>query len=210
MKRLFESWRKHLDEKVFADYEAAKGDWTDIPVDDLKHDPENIDLTDEIFKLIDNSYADIGGHFDFQSAEDVPGDNNVWTGVDLDNDPDLDVVRFGKTKPHGVKLTGSGHDGSRAAKTAYLQKTADMLYEPGYYAEMSKAIAHIMITRYGVPYVTDPEVVQKVLGPKKPIEWLGSEGPIHCEECGQYSGWYTRTIEGHEGELKIMLGNPNA
>ena len=210
MKQLFESWRSHLDEKVFADYEAEKGKWVDIPADDFDHDPENIDLTDEVFKLIDTAYSKIGGHFDFQNPSHVPGAADVWMGVDLDDDPDLDAVRFGKTKPHGVKLTGTGHDGSRAAKAAYLQKTADMLYEPGHYAEMSKAIAHIMITRYGVPYVTDQETVQRVLGPEKPIEWLGSEGPIHCEECGQYSGWYTRPIEGHEGELKIMLGNPNA
>ena len=69
MKRLFENWRSHLDEKVFADYEAGKGEWTDIPADDFDHDPENIDLTDEIFKLIDAAYSKIGGHFDFQKPK---------------------------------------------------------------------------------------------------------------------------------------------
>ena len=44
LKKLFESWRSHLDEKVFADYEAEKGEWVDIPADDFEHDPENIDF----------------------------------------------------------------------------------------------------------------------------------------------------------------------
>jgi hypothetical protein len=207
VKRLFENWRSHLEEKVFADYEANKGEWVDIPPAEFDHDPENIDLTDEIFKLIDAAYSKIGGHFDFQSAKDLPADHDIWTATDLDDDPAPDVVRFGKKKPHGVKLTGSGHDGSRKAKDTYLQKTADMLYEPGHYAEMSKAIAHIMITRYGVPYVSDPEIAQKVLGPSKPIEWLGEHPDGKYPE---YNGWYRRSIAGHEGELKIMLGNPNA
>jgi hypothetical protein len=49
--------------------------------------------------------------------------------------------------------------------------------------------------------------VQKVLGPSKPIEWLGTHPDGKYPE---YNGWYRRTIEGHEGELKIMLGNPSA
>ena len=56
-------------------------------------------------------------------------------------------------------------------------------------------------------YVDDPEKVQKILGPSKLIKWLGP----HPE--GKYpgiNGWYTRTISGHEDELKIMLGKPNA
>ena len=72
---------------------------------------------------------------------------------------------------------------------------------------MSKAIAHIMITRYGVPYVSDPEVAQKVLGPSKPIEWLGEHPDGKYPE---YNGWYRRSVSGREGELKIMVGSPNA
>lgn len=77
---------------------------------------------------------------------------------------------------------------------------------PGNYGEMSKAVAHIMLTKYDAPYVSDPEVVQKVLGPSKPITWLGA----HPE--GKYpgvDGWYRREIQGNEGELKIMIGLPN-
>lgn len=195
-----------LNEKVFADYEAPKNKWIDIPTGDFEHDPENVDLTDEIYGLINTAYSKIGGHFDFKKASDVPADHDEWIAADVDGDPDPDAVRFGKKTPHGVKLTGSGHDGSRGGKIAYLEKTAELLYEPGYYAEMSKAIAHIMITRYGVPFVGDSETVQKVLGSNKPIKWLGD----HPEEkYSEYNGWYRRAVSGHEGELKIMLGNPN-
>ena len=195
-----------LSEKVFADYEAPKNKWVDIPTGDFEYDPKNVDLTDEIYGLIDTAYSKIGGHFDFKKASDVPADHDEWIATDVDDDPDPDAVRFGKKTPHGVKLTGSGHDGSKSAKTAYLEKTAELLYEPGYYAEMSKAIAHIMITRYGVPFVGDPETVQKVLGSNKPINWLGD----HPEEkYSEYNGWYTRSVSGRKDELKIMLGNPN-
>ena len=199
-------WRKFLGEKKFADYDPPENQWIDIPVGDLSHDTENVDLTDEFFKLIDTAYSKIGGHFDFKKASDVPADHDVWSAVDIDGDAVPDAVRFGKRKPKGVKLTGSGHDGSRAAKQAYLQKTADLLHRAGYFAEMSKAIARIMITRYDIPYVDNPEAVQQALGPSKPIEWLGA----HPEgKYPEHNGWYRRTIEGREGELKIMLGNPN-
>ena len=56
----------------------------------------------------------------------------------------------------------------------------------------------------GVAYVDNPEVVQKVLGPSKPIKWLGA----HPEgKHPDYQGWYRRSVGGHEGELKIMFGS---
>ena len=75
---------------------------------------------------------------------------------------------------------------------------------PGFYAEMSKRIADIMIED-GVPYVDNPAVVRKVLGSGKPICWLGD----HPEgKHSDYKGWYTRELCGHDAELKIMLGTP--
>jgi len=204
MNKLFENWRKHLNEKVFADYEAGKEEWIDVPVGDLEHDPENVDLTDELYSLIDVAYGRIGGHFDFKSAADLPGKHDDWLAMDWDEDPEPDVLRVGKSRPAGTKMTAAGHDGQRKSKGHYIKKTLDLLNTPGFYAEMSKRIADIMIES-GVPYVDNPAVVRRVLGAGKPIEWLGHhpEG-IHPE----YKGWYLRTVGGHEGELKIMLGTP--
>lgn len=79
-----------------------------------------------------------------------------------------------------------------------------MLKEDGVFAEMSDAIAHIMITRYNIPSVNDPDVVQKLLGPDKKITWIGED------PSGKYpnhKGWYVRELGG-EPHKKIMIGNP--
>ena len=197
---------KSLNEKVFADYEADKGEWVDVPVGDLEHDPdpENIDLTDEIYSLIDVAYNPIGGHFDFQSAADIPGKHDNWLAMDWDEDPQPDVLRVGRSKPAGTKMTAAGHDGQGKSKGHYIRKTIELLNSPGHYAEMSKRIADIMIED-GVPYVDNPAAVRKALGFGKPIEWLGD----HPEgKHPEYKGWYRRSVGGHAGELKIMLGAP--
>ncbi len=209
MKLLLENWREFVNEKKWEDYEIDKNTWTEFSPDEIEasRDPIEVDLPEEFIALINKAYEKIGGNFDFGAPEDVPGDADIWTAIDIDDDPEPDALRIGKTKPHGVKLSASGHDGTRPGINAYIQKTADLLNSPGYYAEMSKGIAHVMLKYHNVSYVDDPEKVQKILGPSKLIKWLGP----HPE--GKYpgiDGWYTRTISGHEDELKIMLGEPNA
>ena len=203
MEKLFENWRRYLNEKRFEDYEPKKGEWVEVPASDIKHDPENIDLTNEFYTLISTAYSGLGGHFDFQSPADIPSDHDWWAAVDLDDDPDPDALRIGKKKPKGYKLTASGHDGSRAAKLAYLDKTADLLFTDGHYAEMSDAIAHIMITRYKAPVVADEATVRKVLG--KEITWIG---PHPEGKYPGFDGWYEREIGGEHLHMKIMLGKP--
>ena len=209
MKLLFENWRKFLKEEKWEDFDTNKGEWTNLSARDIEaaKDPANVDITDELLALIDNAYKDIGGNFDFRNPGDIPGDADFWLAVDLDDDPEPDAVRVGKTKPAGLKLSASGNDGSRAAIEAFKQKTSELLNTPGHYGEMSKGVAHVMIKYFQVPFVADPEIVQKVLGPSKPIKWLG---PHPEGKYPGYDGWYTRTISGHEDEMKIMLGTPNA
>ena len=207
MKIVYDKWREFLKEGKWSDFEHPKDQWIDIPISDIEssRDPINVDLSDELFQLIDTAYEEIGGNYDFKTSADIPGNANLWTAVDIDKDPEPDALRVAKDDHGGVKLSAAGHDGTRAAKDAYLAKTAELLGQPGHYAEMSKAIAHIMITRYNIPYIGDPERVQRALGPTKPITWIGA----HPEgKYPGYDGWYTRDIHGHEGEMKIMLGNP--
>ena len=194
-----------LSEKKFSDFEDGPGQWTDLAVADLRN-PENIDLSIELYNLIANAYSHMKppGHFDFKTPEDIPSDHDVWAAVNIDDDPEPDALRVGKNKPSGLKLTASGHDGSREGKDAYINKTAEMLLQNGYYAEMSKGIAHLMIKYHSVPHVGEEETVRKVLG--KEIEWIG---PHPEGKYPGYDGWYIRDISGHR-ELKIMLGTPNA
>jgi hypothetical protein len=196
-------WKTFIKEKKYADFSKGKEQWTDIDKSDLE-DPENIDLSMELYDLIATAYAAIGGNFDFQSPEDIPGNSDVWMAVDVDGDEEPDALRIGKTKPSGKKMTAMGHDGSQAGKDAYVSKTAELLTTNGYYAEMSKGIAHLMIKYYQVPHVANEETVRKVLG--KEIEWIGAHPEGRYPE---YNGWYMRDISGHK-EMKIMLGTPNA
>ena len=203
MKLLFENWRKYLNEKVFADYSGGEKDkWIDLPVGELTSDPENIDVTDEIYDMIEKSYAAIGGNVDIQSASDMPSDYNKWIAVDVDDDPEPDAVRAAKTKPAGTKMTVGATDGTPASTKAYKEKTAELLNTDGNYGELSDAIAHVMIKYYNVPFVDNEEDVRKVLG--KEIEWIG---PHPEGKYPNHPGWYKRKLGG-EIHMKILLGKP--
>ena len=185
-------WKNFIKEKKFADFSKGKGKWTDLSVTDLE-DPDNVDLTYELYDLIATAYANIGGHLNFQSPEDLPGKEDTWAAVDVDGDDDADALPFLKNKPFGQKYDGGGHDGSKAGKDAFVQKTAELLNKRGYYAELSKGIAHLMIKYYQVLPIEDEEIVRKVLG--KDIEWLGP----HPEGMyPEHNGWYIRTINNNK------------
>ena len=206
MKLILENWRKFLNEKKWEDFDVPKNQWSDVSPEDIKssQDPLNVDLSDELYDLINTAYAPIGGHFDFNNHGDLPADHDNWLAIDWDEDPEPDALRIGKSTPSGIKMTGAGHDGQRQSKRHYIEKTLELLSSPGYYAEMSKRIADIMINA-GVPYVSDPEVLAKVLGPTKEFEWLGDHPDGLYPE---YKGWYRRSVGGNPGELKIMFGDP--
>ncbi len=180
---------------------GKKRTWVKVPTRTLGKDN---DVTKDIYDMITKTYASIGGYVDFSKPSDLPSDFTAWIGNDVDKDPDLDAVRFAKKGPGGMKFAGSATDGSAAAKKIMLNKTAKMLNQKGNYGELSDAIAHIMLTRYKVPVVTDEAHVRKLL-PGKPIKWIG-EHP-----GGNYpgvNGWYERTLTGAGKHTKIMMGRP--
>ena len=82
---------------------------------------------------------------DFSKPGDLPSDFTDWIINDIDDDPDVDAVRFSKKGPGGNKFGGSATDGSAAAKKIMLNKTAKMLNQKGNYGEVSDAIAHLKI-----------------------------------------------------------------
>lgn len=211
MKLILERWNRFteqtLQEKRWEDLDADKGEWTELSAAEIESskDPENIDIADQLYTLIYNAYKKIGGNYDYKSPEDLPGKADYWSAVDLDDDPEPDALVVGKTKGSGLKYTAAGQDGFRPSIDSMLDKTGEMLNTPGIYGEFSKGLAKKMLVVYKAPHIEDPDVVQKVLGPTKPIVWLGA----HPE--GKYpgiNGWYTRQIGGEEA-LKIMLGKPN-
>lgn len=174
--------------------------YVDLTSADLRRDPK---VADEIHQLIETAYAPIGGHLNYKTGRDLAAEDAlVITAVDLDEDPCPDVALLSKRKPYGLKGAAMGHDGTRRAKDEAIAKKAKKMRTRGNYGEVSGAIAHILITRYDVPAVTNPAVVRKVLGKK--IEWVGS----HPDgKYPKHPGWYYRTIGGKK-TLKVMLGYP--
>jgi hypothetical protein len=211
MKLIREYVRLLLIEKRWADLEAPKGQIIDLSAEDFEsNDPDVRDLDDEIYDLIQTAYADVElepgkfGNAKVRSPKDLPAGYTVLRAADIDADPDPDYFRGGKTKGGRFKLGIVGHDGSEAAIQMYLEQTAAELKSGGI-AEMSGKIAHIMITRHGVPAVTSKEDVESMLG--KSVSWIGRhpEDKYANRYGAEYEGWYERNIGG-AGHMKILLG----
>jgi len=181
---------------------GTKRKWFRAPLHIL-HNPDT-DVTKDIFDLIQKTYEPIGGHLDFNKVSDIPSDFTQWLVVDIDKDPEIDAVKFAKGGPGGLKFTGSATDGSAAAKKIMLNKTNKILRTKGNYAEVSDAIAHVLIKKYKIPYVNSEEKVRQLL-PGKKLTWVGANPNGKYPD---YVGWYERNLGG-SNHLKIMVGSPN-
>ena len=164
-------------------------------------DEEKQQAQKDLFDLISNAYASIGGHVKFNEPSDVmDSELQFWRAADLDDDPELDVVYFGKVTPFGVKHTGIGHDGNRGnIKNLLIRKSRD-LNNPGNYVEVSGAAFDSFVGKGRVPVIDDEETVRTILKGKE-LEWHGK----HPEGKKPGNGWYTRTIGGQK-LTKTMAG----
>ena len=198
---------------IAKEVKAKKNQWTkiEIPKDtDLKDKYEN-----ELFKLIDSAYKAIGGYAKIKGPDDVFADTtwDVWKGIDIDQDPNFDIIIWGETTPYGIKSCGVGHDGEEASRKGYLQVKADEFKDvsKNYYGEVSDKLAAILINKFGVPVVEDEETVREVVGKEKVMEFAGQHPKVKSGESTEKDcpgkGWYKRKIAGHE-HWKILVGNP--
>lgn len=147
----------------------------------------------EIYDLISNAYKPIGGHPNVKSVQDIgPEVGDLFTVIDLDNDPEPDAVTVTKNRAGGTKHVAMGHDGSTPAKSAAVNHTANSLKTSGHYIEVSGKILDILKAK-GVSIVDDEETVRKALKGKE-IIWHGD-------------GSYDRVIGG-EKHRKVMMGKP--
>lgn len=158
---------------------------------------------EELFSLIQTAYKSIGGHFYIKTPDDLAySDFDVIRAVDIDEDPDPDIMTFGSNQTWGVKLSGGGHDGKKQAKVGMIKAFADWLQVPGHYIEVSDRLAHILLAKK-LPIVADEETIGRVLN-KKDIIFLG----YHPQpENNPHYGWYQRNIAGRP-MIKILLGQP--
>jgi hypothetical protein len=180
---------------------GKKGKWMKINPNVISKDK---DLSKELWDLYNLTYAKIGGHVDFPNPNALPDDHTHWSAVDIDGDPEPDVVFTGKIKAGNLKSTGLATDGSKEAKAYMMKQKVKDLNTKGHIAEVSDALAHVLITRHNVPYVDNPEKVLSILGNKK-IEWVG-EHP--SGKYPNHKGWYNRILGDGKKHMKIMVGTP--
>ena len=187
---------------ILLEKEYPKGEY--VQVTDKK---ELEDLQGQIYDLIQNAYASIGGHVKFKSPSDIMDPElTYWKVADVDEDPEIDVTTFGKNTKHGIKHTGIGHDGDKPNIKSLLKYKTDLLKTPGHYVEVSGGAFDSFVGYGGAPIIDDEETVRNVLGPGRSSEttWHG-EHPTDPSKKG--NGWYTRTLGGGE-HTKTMVGIP--
>lgn len=143
--------------------EAVKGEW---------FEPKNLEqYKEQIFKLINTAYSNIGGNLTFRSPNDVNmADNKFYKVVDIDLDDKIDAVLVYKRKPAGEKAIAIGHDGNKLGKVASIKKSVADLKTEHYFIEASGNL-HNLLMNNGIPYVDDQDIVEKIL--QKKINWLG-------------------------------------
>lgn len=167
--------------------------WVRASNEDLKQ------FREEIFDMIQKSYAYIGGHHDFTSPNDITtNEADYWVLADVDKDNDPDAILAAKTTKSGKKYVVGATDGSQSAKTLLMYTQISKLKQPGFYAEVSHKIADVLIANH-VPIVNDEKTVRTVLN--KDIKWVGTV----LDHPGD--GWYYRNING-QSVLKTLLGKP--
>ena len=228
---LRQSIREVLLEKRWADLNAPKGQTIPLKPEDFEYSFDYAqdsdsgvvvgvrNLNDEIFDLIQTAYKDVEltpadgetsatyGNIKVPDPSALPGKYTIMKAADIDEDPEPDYFRGGKMRNGRFKLGIVGHDGSEAAISRYLEETAEDLNAGGI-GEMSGKIAHIMITRHGIPAVPTKEAVEAALG--KQVDWVGRHpDPKYADRYGpDYEAWYCRGISGTCGgdHMKILLG----
>lgn len=184
---------------ILLEREYPKGEYVQVT------DPKELEnLQSQLFDLIQNAYASIGGHVKFKSPSDIMDPElTYWKVADIDSDPEIDVATFGKNTKHGIKHTGIGHDGDRPNIKSLLKYKTNLLKTPGNYVEVSGGAFDSFVGYGGAPVVDNEETVKNILAGKS-IEWHGAH-PTDPTKKG--NGWYTRYIGGKK-LTKIMAGIP--
>lgn len=164
------------------------------------------DVEDDFFQLIQTAYKEVGGHVKIKDPDDVFTSGwNYWVAVDIDADIDVEIVKGYKVTQFGYKSAVVGHDGSKQAKQEYLKKFTKDLKIKGQYAEVSHKIAQILINKYNVHIVDNPDAIEAVVGkPGNPIKFYGKH-PTDSSMPGE--GWYERKIAG-KPIIKTLVGRP--
>ena len=172
--------------KILDEIRLEQNKWEVIPHNEIAQ------YEDIILKLIQRTYANIGGNPNFKTPADVRNPKNDYEVLDNNGDEAPEATVVSKNTPAGTKIVAAGHDGQRESIRTILRHKIDLLHTSGYFAEVSGKLKDILLNN-GVPVVDDKDVVEQALAGKK-IEWHGD-------------GSYTREVGGI-AYTKVMVGKP--
>lgn len=168
---------------LLPELKLKKNKWTHVPSGEINQ------FANDIHKLITIAYKSIGGHPNYKSKSDITPPEEFEI-IDLDKDPDVDVTTVDKNRAGGKKSVAIGHDGSKSAKSAAVNRVAKKLKIKGHYVEVSGKLKDILQSK-GVAIVDDEETVKKALKGKI-IKWHG-DGTYDRQIGGK---WRTKTLMG--------------
>ena len=175
-------------------------------------DPRREMVKDDLYDMVQTTYADIGGHFKIQSAGDLER-YNYWVVKDIDDEPDADVAIMGKPDVGGVKMGAAANDGTPAAAAEYKNKSTELRRGGSvdgvgnWWGEVSGKPAYAMIKR-GAPAVED-EGTARMLMAGDDFEWHGEHPDPKADAMFKsVKGWYTKKF-GNYKSTKIILGSPS-
>lgn len=183
---------KHLKSyKLFDSFNEffPKFKWIKLSIEDRQK------LKKEIWELVDNAYKPLGGHVRISDVEKIVTDDQLvfWNAIDVDSDPNIDVVIFARKTKFGYKISGWGHDNGTESKKYLLKRLIELLRRKGYWIEVSGSPAKLLNRRLTSLPIKDV----KKLFPESKIISLGN-------------GLYRRTLEnGKQTDPEMILGCPN-
>ena len=174
---------------------SAKNSWEDVK-------PEV--YWEELIPLVQKAYAKSNmGSFVNNKRDTMDSD---WLAADLDDDPDLDATVFYRGPRSdenwkNYKIRGIGHDNSKKAIDATLNKLKQMLSSGQYWVEASDALEHILY-KLGAPFVRS-EVNARRTFPGRKLRFIKKKS----DPEDFYSGRYKR-YEGDREVIETIFGKP--
>lgn len=194
-------------EEVEAAPTLPKGEWVSVE----PGDPMRATIADELYDLLQATYAPIGGHFKVQQPSDLER-YNFWVVADIDDDPEPDVALFAKPDIGGTKMGAAANDGTAAAAAAYKDKSSELRAGgsigsgSNWWGEVSGKPAYAMLKR-GAPAVEDEAMVMQLLAGDDVVFHGAHPDPNAPALFKSVNGWYTKRF-GPKSSTKIILGSP--
>lgn len=199
--------REFLNEESNSRLGIEKNRWYNLQDDISSQETKDL-VKSDIVDIVNKSYDSIGGHAWIKKPADLEWYDDI-NFIDNDEDLSIDAAIIGKEGSHGVKMAAGASDGSATGKSAYVNKSAELRKQGGYWGEVSGAIAHKLLKK-GLNTISDKNQVEELVGTN--INWFGDCPDSHPSFHGKVpdtfinaKGWYERDIGGVK-HMKIIIG----